>query len=134
MSLTHGTATKNAILNSVKTQIDAGSGAGQILIYSGSAPGAGNAATGSLLVTITLPKPSYPAAASGSMTLNGTPLSASATFSGNAGYFRFADSAGNVIEEGSCAVSGSDLNFSGGVAIVSGGTVQITSFTLNGPP
>lgn len=133
MALTHTTARRSAIVNNETAAVDAGAGVGNIVIYSGAAPGAGNAPSGTLLCTVALPKPSFPTTATGAAALNGVPLTGSIVASGSAGYYRVQDSTGAVVHEGTVGTSGTDLVFSGGVSLVSGGTVTISSYTINGP-
>lgn len=133
MSLTHPVARRNALVDNETAAFDAGSGPGVFVFYTGTGPGADSAPTGTLLCTVTAPKPSFPAASGGSAALNGTPLSGSIVASGAAGYYREQDSTGAVVHEGTCGTSGADMNFSGGVTLVSGGTLTISSYTLNGP-
>ena len=64
-------ATRNAQADQIKTKIDAGAGNGTIKIYTGSAPAhPEDAATGTLLGTLTFAKPSAPAASGGVLTFN----------------------------------------------------------------
>ena len=104
-----------------------GTGA-KLKIYTGSAPGVGNSATGTLLSTIILPSTAW-TVSSGVATLSGTWQDTSAAASGTPGYFRITDSAGTTIYlEGTAAVSSGELSFTTTISL--GGTVTVTAFTL----
>ena len=133
MSLTHPTARRNTLVSNETAAIDANTPPGVLKIWTGSPPGANNAATGTLLGTITLANPSFGSPSSGVATMLGVPLSGSCVASGTAGYYRFLDGAGNVVHEGVVATSAADYNFSGGVAFLSGGTITVNSFTITAP-
>jgi len=100
----------------------------KLKIYTGSAPGVANAATGTLLSTISLPSTAW-TVASGVATLSGTWQDTSAAASGTPGYWRITDSTGATIyAEGTAGVSGGELSFTTTVSL--GGTVSVTQFTL----
>ena len=100
----------------------------KLKIYTGSAPGVGNSATGTLLSTISLPSSAW-TVSSGVATLSGTWQDTSAAASGTPGYWRITDSTGATIyAEGTAGVSGGELSFTTTVSL--GGTVSITAFTL----
>ncbi len=126
------TTLRNALANAVKTAIDAGAEAGTIKIYTGSMPATPqDTATGTLLATLTFPKPSFGAAATGVITANSIPqVNAMAT--GTAGYARIADSDGNAIMDVDVGTSGATINLNT-TSIVSGGPVLITSATITMP-
>ena len=116
--------------------LDGGSGAGYVEIRTGSQPAdADTAATGTVLVTITLQDPAFGAATDatpgGRASMNGTP-SQSASATGTAGWFRAYDSAGNSIIDGSVATSGADMTIDN-TSITSGQTVQISSWNHTQP-
>ncbi len=131
--LRNSTALRNALADSVKTAIDAGAGAGgTIKIYTGSMPATPqDTATGTLLVTLTFPKPSFGAAATGVITANAIPQ-ANAGNSGTAGYARLADCDGNALMDVDVGTSGATINLNT-TSIVSGGPVVITSATITMP-
>lgn len=96
-------------------------------IYTGSAPGVANAATGTLLSTINLPSTAWTVSA-GVATLSGTWQDTSAAATGTPGYYRITDSTGAIVyAEGDCGASAGQLNLG---QIYLGGTVVINSFTL----
>lgn len=123
MAVTYTTAVKNARLDAVTTQIDAGAGAGKLEI--------GTTGMGTVLATVTLADPSAAAAASGVLTFSGFPRSdTSADATGTAAEARIRDSNNtNIITGLSVGTSGSDINLDS-VSITAGQTVTITSATI----
>ena len=126
MGLQDSTALRNVILDQRQTTI----GASPILrICTGSPPGVGNAATGTLLATITLPSSWMNAASGGTKTLSGSWQTASALASGTPGYARLYDAAGTTaFSEWDCGVSGGTMSFNAAISL--GGTVTVNSFSL----
>lgn len=117
------TATKNAMLEEVRSAFTAG---GTIEVRTGAAPtNVGDAATGTLLLTFTLPAPAFAAAGSGSIATLGAPYAAIAVASGTPGYARFIDSV---------AQATIDLPIGLAVAIddTDDGTDYITTLTAHG--
>lgn len=102
-------------------------------IYTGSQPAAGAAATGTLLVTITLPADAMGAAASGVASKSGT-WSGTAGDTGTAGWFRIESSAGSRWYDGAVTATGGggEVELTS-TSIVSGQTVTITSFSVTQP-
>ena len=102
-------------------------------IYTGSQPAAGAAATGTLLVTITLPSDAMGAASSGVASKSGT-WSGVASDSGDAGWFRIESSAGSRWYDGSVTATGGggEIELTS-ITITSGQTVTITSFSVTQP-
>lgn len=129
------TATRNAAADAVVDLLDGGSAGGTIKIYTGSQPASANdAATGTLLATITLADPGFGAASTGAAALAGTPLSVAAVASGTAGWARFADSnAATVLDGAVTATGGGGQVELATTTIASGATVQITSGTVTMP-
>jgi hypothetical protein len=113
-------ARRNAALTAVIAAIDGGSGAGTIQIRTGASPGANNAATGTLLATVTLIDPSFG--------------SVSSVATGTAAHCRVLDSSDNVIMDGTVTATGGggDLTLAS-VAITSGQSVDVTGGTLTQP-
>lgn len=96
-------ATANIALDSLyDTEFPAGS---VLELRTGEKPGAENAATGTLLVSITSPATPWSAAASGQKTKNGT-WSDTASATGVIGYYRFRNAADTRREDGSVTVTG----------------------------
>lgn len=123
MAVTYTTAVKNARLDAVTAQIDAGAGAGKLEI--------GTTGMGTVLATITLADPSAAAASGGVLTFSGFPRSdTSADATGTAAAARIRDSNNTDIITGlSVGTSGSDINLDS-VSITAGQTVTITSATI----
>jgi len=122
MAIVYTTAVKNARLNAVVAQIDAGAGAGVLQI--------GTTSMASVLAEITLNDPSG-TSSGGVLTLSGFPKSdTSANNTGTAAAARIRDSNGVDIVTGlSVGTSASDINLDS-VSITSGQTVTITSATI----
>lgn len=123
MAVTYTTAVKNARLDAVAAQIDAGAGAGKLEI--------GTTGMASVLATITLGDPSAASAASGVLTFSGFPRSdTSADNTGTAAAARIRDSNNTDIVTGlTVGTSGSDINLDS-TSITAGQTVTITSATI----
>jgi hypothetical protein len=136
VSLTHSDAAANALLDAVLNLINGGTTnpAGRIRFRDGAGPGTTNADTGTLLATLTLSNPAFAAAATRAKVLNGTPLSTTVLASGTLGHYRFEDRDGTAVQEGAIAISGSDINFAGGVTVLLGGTLTISAYLVNAPP
>ena len=118
------TAVKNSALDTIKTAIDAGSGAGTIKIYTGTQPTspADAITTQTLLGTLTFSDPCG-TSASGTLTMSAITQDSAADATGTATWARIADSTGATV----CDV---DVTANGG-----GGTLQFntTSFVIGGP-
>lgn len=99
--------------------------AGTIEVRTGSAPGVGNAATGTLLATLTAV--TWATAASGAVTFTST-ADSSGDATGTPGHLRFKTSGGTAKIEVDAAVGSGTANFSAGVSL--GGTVTETSATF----
>jgi hypothetical protein len=123
MAVTYTTAVKNARLDAVTAQIDAGAGAGKLEI--------GTTGMASVLATITLGDPSAAAASGGVLTFSGFPRSdTSADNTGTAAAARIRDSNNTDIVTGlTVGTSGSDINLDS-TSITAGQTVTITSATI----
>lgn len=128
-------AARTAMADALVDLLDAGSGPGTVQIRTGSQPATvGTAATGTLLGTLTLSDPAFGAAVNGVATAGAITGDSSADASGTAGWFRVLDSSGTAVMDG--AVSGPG---NGGdmildpVAVVAGGTINITSWTVTQP-
>jgi len=127
-----------AMLNVIETTISPAFEAPRLKIYTGSPPATvAAAATGSLLVDMTLPG-DWMAAASGSAPVTkvkaGTWEDTSADGSGNAGYFRiFANDNTTPHIQGTVTATGGggDMTLDS-IVITAGQTVTITTFTLSG--
>lgn len=128
MALQYGLNVNNARLDAVESTI----GTGALLrIYTGSAPAnAATAASGTLLVTMTLPSDWMAAASAGSKSKVGT-WSGTGAAAGTAGYFRILDSTGTTTGlQGTCGMSGTDMILDNSNIAVSQ-TVTVSTFQLN---
>lgn len=137
MALTITDARALAMCDNLVDAFDNSGSAPTLEIRTGSAPGPGAAATGTLLVTLSLDTTAAFGAASMSgsnavATLTGLPVSATIAASGTAGYFRMNDDAGTAILEGTVGTSGTDLVLDT-ISLVQDATFQITSLTISVP-
>ena len=129
-TITSNTAFKNAVLDAA-LDVNAMFTGGTLQIRTGAAPGAGNAATGSVLVTFAIGAAQWNAASNGQRTITATLTDSSADATGTAGYFRLASSTGTYVLEGDCTVVGG-----GGAmelittSIVATQPVDLTAFTF----
>lgn len=129
MTLALSTTVKNAMLDAIETAV----GASAVLkIRSGAPPGIGNADSGTVLATLSLPSDWMAAASGGSKAKSGTWEDASADASGTAAHFRIYASDGTTQHlEGTVTVTGGggDMELDS-VSITAGQSITITSFTL----
>jgi hypothetical protein len=130
MALQYSVAVRNAQLDVVETTVGT---APLLRIYSGSAPAnCATAASGTLLVEMTLPSDWMAAANSGSKALSGTWQDASANATGTAGHWRLYDSGGTTCHaQGTVTATGGggDMTLDN-TSIASAQSVTITSFTI----
>jgi hypothetical protein len=131
-TITSNTAFKDAILDAtpdLNTMFDAGT----ITIRTGTAPGAGNAATGTVLATFTVGAAQWNAASSGSRTITATLTDASADNTGTAGHFRLvSDTPGTYVLEGDAtAIGGGGAMELITTSIIATQPVDLTSFTFS---
>lgn len=134
MATSLATASRNAACDSIVDLLDAGAAAGTVKIYTGSKPASPNdAATGTLLVTLTCSDPAFGASSSGVATAAAI-ATVQAVATGTAGYFRAADSNGNAVLDGTVTASGGggDMTLDD-ITITSGQDVTITSWTCTMP-
>lgn len=102
-----------------------------LLIYTGAQPAhCSTAASGTLLASLAMSNP-IGTTTTGVLTMSAI-TSANTGNAGTAGYWRICTSSAGTtcIAQGACAVSGSDLNFAGGIIWTLGETIGITSFTI----
>jgi len=127
------TASQNGACDAIVDRCDAG-GAGSVEIRTGSQPATANdAATGTLLATLTLPNPAFGASSAGVATANAiSAVAASAT--GTAGWFRAKSGGAATVLDGSATATGGggDMQLNS-TSLVSGVNVQITSWTVTMP-
>jgi hypothetical protein len=128
MAIQLSTTSRNAMLDTgITSQVGAN---GRIKIYSGTIPAdVASAITGTELVNIPCAATFAGASSSGSISLNGTPLSATASATGTASHFRVTTSGGTAVLQGTVGAGTGDLSFST-VSFVSGATISITSASI----
>ena len=85
------------------------------------------------VATLTLGNPAFGASSSGTITLAGTPLSDTNATGGTMAKAAFKQGGTTIVLTLSVGPSASDSNFSGGVAVDPGDTVQLTSLTNTCP-
>lgn len=119
----------DALIHDMLDAIDATFNSGTLTIRTGSAPGAGSAATGTVLATLTLPADAFNAASSRQKTITASFQDTSADATGTAGHWRLVNSGGTRVLEGSVGVGSGELQLST-LSIIAGGTVTVTAFTL----
>lgn len=128
MAVVYNDDLKKDRLDLVTQYVDAGSGAGKLVIGTSALSGS----TG-VLAEITLDGPSFGAAAGTgtvSITLEGVPLEANATAGGTAALAELRDSDDNVIVSGlTVGTSGTDIIITS-TTIVNGQPVRVTSGTI----
>lgn len=109
---------------------------GSIKIYTGAQPATvATAASGTLLGTLTLSATAFGSSSSGTITANAITGDSSADNSGTAGWFRAFKSDGTTaIIDGSVTATGGggDMQLDS-VAIVAGGTISVSSWTITQP-
>ncbi len=129
------TAARNAAADAVVDLLDGGAAAGYIEIRTGAQPATpGDAATGTLLATLPLSDPAFGAASSGVATASAITDDTSADATGTAGWFRGYDDNDVAVIDGSITATsgGGDMELNS-VSIVTGGLVEITSWTITMP-
>ena len=128
MTLDIAETVQNAILDAIETAI----GASAVLkIRTGAAPGIGNADSGTVLATMSLPSDWMAAASGNSKALSGTWEDSSADAAGEAAHFRLYQSDGTTqMIEGTCGDVGTEDLVLDNATIASGQQVTITGFTL----
>ena len=128
MALGYIVTARNNQLDQITALIDSGT-QGLLKIYDGVRPSSGGAIT-TVLAELTMSAPSFPPAASGTMTANAITGDTSANATGTASWFRVTDSTGAFVMDGDVGTSGSDMNLNT-VSIQAGVAVDITSFVIN---
>lgn len=128
-------AARSAAADAVVDLLDGGAGAGTLEIRTGAQPATpATAASGTLLATLTLSDPAFGAASSGVATASAITDDTSADATGTAGWFRAKDSSGNAVIDGDITGTGGGGNMElDSTSIVSGGLVEVTSWTITMP-
>lgn len=121
MALTLVTAMRDAIANAVDTEI--GTTATLEFQTSGDVE----------VATITLGNPAFGNSSTGTITMNGQPLSDTSATGGTMAKFKILSGGTTEKIAGTVGTSGADINFAGGVAVGAGDTVELTSFTITCP-
>lgn len=124
------TASRNAAVDAIVDRLD--SAAGTVEIRTGSQPASANdAATGTLLATLTLPAPAFGAGSTGTATASAI-STVQGVAAGTAGWFRAKTNGGATVVDGSVGTSGEDLNLNT-TTISVGVDVSITAWTITVP-
>lgn len=130
-----------AALDAALAKLNAGSGAGKIKIFSGSMPATCETAdSGTLLSTLPLSSTAFAASTdngdgTAKATANAITSDTSAANTGTAGYFRAypgTATSTNAVVQGNVGTSSADMVLNT-TSIVAGGTVAITSWTVQQP-
>lgn len=136
MALTISSAAASAACDAVLALVDGGTGAGTLSIYSGTrAADPGTSPAGDLLAQFTLDDPAFASASSGAASLDVDPaLTDTGITDGTAAWFRFADSDGNGVVDGTVTATsgGGDLELNT-VTISTGVNVEVTGGTITMP-
>lgn len=122
------------MLDALVARMNLGAGAATLKVYSGTQPADGDAAEGggTLLATLTFSDPAAPASAAGVITFSAITEDSSADATSTATWARIEDSDGTNVFDGDVGTSGAMINLNT-AAIVAGGPVRITSFTITLP-
>lgn len=107
-------------------------GAGEIRIYTGTAPSRDAAATGTNTSTHTLLADAYQDASAGVAQENTIADDTNAA-AGTMSYMRILDGNDRVIGQGSVGTSGENLNFPDGLVVDAGDTIEIDDFPITCP-
>ena len=128
MAVTLNINLKDILLDGLDTVFNGGT----LDIRTGSPPGAGAPATGTVLVSITLPADAFAPASGGTKAKSGTWQDLSANATGTAGYFRLLNSGATAVLEGTVSLTGGggDMQLDN-TSIAVGQQVTVTAFTLS---
>lgn len=126
MALTHSTAARDAMANSITATVDTGGGTSKVQIATSSA-------FSTILAEFPLSSTAFGASSSGVITLAGTPITdASAANTGTATYGRIIDRTATQVLQGTCGTSGTDFIIDN-TSIVTGQEVILNSLTWTAP-
>ena len=125
---------RNAACDAIVDLIDIGSGVSYLKIYAGTKPASPGTAVGTqtLLASLAFSNPAFGASANGTATAAAITNDTN-TGAGTATWFRICDRNAAAVADGTVATSGADLNFPSGVAFTAGGTISISSLTVQVP-
>ena len=132
MTLSIDVTVRNAMVEVLRTAVDAGAGNAKLAVYNGVRPANANTSLSgnTKLVEFTLNDPATAAASGGSTALIVSPVvSAVAVASGTATFYRLIDPSAVVVQDGSAGTVSTDILLSS-TTITSGQTVYITSGNL----
>lgn len=127
--------TRNQLAQQIQIDIDAGAGPGTLKIYDGTQPADADDSLPSgttLLAELTFSDPSAPAASAGTLTFDVITEDSAADATGTATWARIEDSNSNTVFDCDVDTAGATINLNS-VAIVIGGPVDISSFTVTVP-
>jgi len=123
-------ALRHSMLQEIQILVDADVGAGDLIIYDGTQPATGGAAT-TALATCPLSDPAAPSASGGVLTFS--TITADATgVAGTATWFRLTDNSGDFVLDGTVGTGSEDLVLNT-VTITTNANVEVTSFTITAP-
>ena len=125
MAITLTTGARNGACDGIVDLVDVGAGTATMVFYAG---GVG----GTTLATFNLPNPAFGASSTGTATLNGTTITATAGATGTVNAFAVEDRNGSEVSRGSVGTSGTDITIDS-TSITSGQDVNLNSFTLTVP-
>lgn len=129
MAVTHPTAMRNTIADTVVDAIDPGGPGKLVFRLSGTA-----ASPGTAVATLTFSATAFGSASGGTATANSITSDTNATGSASPVATATLETAGGtVIVHCAVAASGSDINMSGGLTIGAGDTVSCSSLTYSAP-
>lgn len=126
------TATRNAMANAAVDLIDAGGGAGKVLIRTSVPADVNDADSGTLLGTLTFSATAFGNASAGVATASAITSDTSADNSGTAACGRVKDFANAILMDGAAAAGSGEFNFDN-ATIVAGGTIAISAMTFTQP-
>lgn len=126
MAITDNDALANALIDWIGDHFDGAT----LELRTGAAPGANNAATGTVLASMTLPSPAMAAAASRSASKTGTWQDPVANATGTIGHFRITSTGGRVWEGTVTATGGGGDLTVNTVSVTAGDVVTITAVTI----
>lgn len=132
MAFRLGTTMRNNGCNGIVDTIDQGSGSGKLKIYTSTQPGSVGGTYGTLLSTLTFSDPAFGNSSTGTAAASSIASDTNADASGTAGTFTITDSDDNVLADGTCGTSGTDMVFDNNV-IVAGGTTACSGFNVTQP-
>lgn len=124
MAVTHPTASRNALADAHDDYVNTGAGTAVLRLLDGT----------NTLGDFSLSDPAFGAAASGTITLASTPISATATGTGTCDGYQLINKDGNIAHAGSVTITsgGGDIEIDN-TSIISGQGLSLASFTYSAP-